>query len=751
MVDKFGRPEDNKKMKETLQSAQSVILESEKHIYTLIRNLLDTTAIGLCITDADFKVVWISNAYEQLFNTKREKVLSKDNRKLIKEQFKDIFEDSDALTAAIMSSYNNNTYIENLECHLLPSEGREEKWLFYQSQPISFGLYAGGRIEQYTDVTKCKKIETALQMEMENHQQVIDAAPIMIFCKDREGRTLFTNELAARTFGLTVKEFCRKSCHEILPKNDADKYMADNLEVMNSGKAKIGYIENYKAPSGEQRWAYTNKVPYRDRDGNIIGVLIFVLDITEQKRFEEKLKASQQMMKLVLDTIPVRVFWKDKDSVYIGCNKNFAKDSGLNSPEEIIGKNDYQLAWISEAELYRYDDKMVIKSGKSKVNYEEPLTWFDGTERWVKTSKIPLEDMEGNKIGILGCYEDITEKKQYEEALCLTQFTVDKAADAIFWVRPDATIAYANDAACAALEYSKEELLSLTVHDIDVNHPEEIWSGHWEQIKKSGSIVVESQHRTKSGRVFPVELTINHIEFDNKELHCSFARDISKRKEIEEQIYSSLKEKEVLLQEIHHRVKNNMQIISSLLRLQYIYYKDKTLKDLFTKIESRINAMALIHEKLYQSKRLIKVELKKYIKSLIENLILFNEKRQKIDFIKTDVEDIDFSIDEAIPCGLIINELISNSISHAFPDGTNGEIKLTLSTDKQTNEVIFIIEDTGIGLPEDFDFENVHTLGLQLVRILVQQLRGKIEIYKVNGTKFKITFVRDTLWKQLKF
>ncbi len=141
------------------------------------------------------------------------------------------------------------------------------------------------------------------------------------------------------------------------------------------------------------------------------------LEIEERNKVDEALKHSQRMLQLVLDNIPVRVFWKDKDSVYLGCNRLFARDAGLRSPEELIGKTDFDMGWIDQAELYRADDEKVMRLGKPKLNYEEPQTTTDGKRIWLETSKIPLTDSENNIVGILGTYDDITERKQAHQEL----------------------------------------------------------------------------------------------------------------------------------------------------------------------------------------------------------------------------------------------------------------------------------------------------------------------------------------------
>jgi len=217
-------------------------------------------------------------------------------------------------------------------------------------------------------------------------------------------------------------------------------------------------------------------------------------------------------------------------------------------------------------------------------------------------------------------------------------------------------------------------------------------------------------------------------------------RDITGRKLAEEQIKTSLKEKEILLREIHHRTKNNMQVLSSLLGLQANQVNEKKYKDLLKDSQERIKAMALIHEKLYQSKDLTKIDFGTYVDTLVKGLISSHASKFGQIKVETQFDDILIGIDNGVPCGLIINELVTNSLKYAFsPDGS-GTIVLTLRSIAE-NEVGLTVSDDGIGIPDDFDFKSTESLGLHLVKILVErQLHGSIELNKINGTKFYIRF-----------
>jgi two-component sensor histidine kinase/CheY-like chemotaxis protein len=221
--------------------------------------------------------------------------------------------------------------------------------------------------------------------------------------------------------------------------------------------------------------------------------------------------------------------------------------------------------------------------------------------------------------------------------------------------------------------------------------------------------------------------------------NAALQTEIAERKQAEEQIKASLKEKEVLLKEIHHRVKNNLQIISSLLKLQARSIKDIQTLEIFNESQSRIRTMALIHESLYQSNDLSKINFAEYLRKLAANLFRSYEITSSGIKQIINVNDVFLEIDVAVPCGLIINELVSNSLKYAFPSGNKGEIKIELYSDKNRHFTL-IVSDNGIGLPKDLDLQKTKTLGLQLVNNLVDQLEGSCEVDSNGGTEFKIKF-----------
>ncbi|AXV37143.1 MAG: hypothetical protein CIT01_02450 [Methanobacterium sp. BRmetb2] len=245
----------------------------------------------------------------------------------------------------------------------------------------------------------------------------------------------------------------------------------------------------------------------------------------------------------------------------------------------------------------------------------------------------------------------------------------------------------------------------------------------------------ESCGLNKEGKKFPLEFSISHwYTDDNKVLFAFIVRDVTERKDSEEQIKNSLAEKEILLKEIHHRVKNNLQIVSSLLNIESKYIENENDLKIIREGMDRVHAMALIHKNLYESSDLSNVSFAKHVQTLISEIFSSYCLNQNVD-LKMDIEEVQLEIDQIIPYSLIINELVTNSLKYAFPDG-NGKIFISLHSDEEKN--VLTIFDNGIGLPDGFDIQTTRSLGLRLVRVFTRQLKGILVINQDEGLCFKI-------------
>ncbi len=252
----------------------------------------------------------------------------------------------------------------------------------------------------------------------------------------------------------------------------------------------------------------------------------------------------------------------------------------------------------------------------------------------------------------------------------------------------------------------------------------------WQCIKKDGSYI-------------DLEVNLTSFESFNRNLLIAIVRDITNRKKVEEKIKSSLKEKEILLREVHHRVKNNLQIISSIINLQANNTKKEEIKTVIKEIRNRILSMAIIHEKLYQSDNIAKVEFSSYVRSLMMGLFTtYGITHDKVK-MEIDVYNVPLNLDFVVPCGLIVNEIVSNSVKYAFPGDMKGKIKVRFKPLQDKNGYELDIIDNGIGMSKDIDFNKTETLGLRLIRALITQLGGDVKLVKNNGTHYHIDFKSD--------
>jgi len=323
---------------------------------------------------------------------------------------------------------------------------------------------------------------------------------------------------------------------------------------------------------------------------------------------------------------------------------------------------------------------------------------------------------------------------------------LESTIEGIYGIDPNGRCTFINNSAARMLGYQVEECIKKDMHKLihykkenGDTYPVSECPNIISMRKQKGCFIDTDVFWRRDGTSFPIEYSSYPIIDDKQTTGAIIAfTDISERKKYLAQIESSLKEKEVLLREIHHRVKNNLQIISSMLNIQSSYIIDKKSQIIFEESRNRVRSMALIHEKLYQNESLSKLNLKEYVKELVDNLMKSYKDINQID-VEIKINEIFLNADTAIPLGLIINELVSNSFKYAFPGERKGKIMLSIFP-ISSNRFRMTVKDDGIGLPGNFDFNNTDTLGLQLVNSLVSQLDGEIVLQNESGTQFDIDF-----------
>jgi PAS domain S-box-containing protein len=380
---------------------------------------------------------------------------------------------------------------------------------------------------------------------------------------------------------------------------------------------------------------------------------------------------------------------------------------------------------------------------------------------------------------------DVLKRSRYEtiDANKYTENIIKSMASSLLVANPDLSIRTVNKATVELLGYTENELLQKSARDIILGDSER-GLGLDDLLKKGFLKDVPLFYATKEGKKIPVsfsgsvmykengtvqgivclaqditerkdaeealirahdelEIRVAERTYELEKANESLESEVKDRKSAEEKVTVSLHEKEVLLKEIHHRVKNNLQVISSLLFLNSRNIKDKEALSMFQDSQNRVKSIALVHERLYKSKDLGRIDLKEYINLLTVDLATtFGINRELIQ-LQINIQDVTIGIDYAVPCGLIINELISNSLKYAFPNGNSGYIKVEVIMDEEKNYIL-TVADNGIGLPEGIDIKKLNSLGLQLVNNLVRQLEGNFEFSGEGGTTFKIIFKEST-------
>ncbi len=645
-------------------------------------------------------------------------------------------------------------------------------------------------------------------------------------------------------------------------------------EIEFSAKHLTHFLTEYRVqvPGKKMQLVFSRSTPERLPDGNVTWYG-FSADITEHKETEKKFRHNKEILNMIINTIPQSVFWKDTVGRYLGCNSVFAKAVGIQDPDEIVGKTDYDMPWPKdEADAYRADDQQVLQTASAKMHITEPLQQIDGSRLWVDTSKMPLFDDTGKPFVVLGIYDDITdqikakknlqisedryrrlvtnleagivvhasdtsiimnnskaeeilglseaqmkgktaidpawkfvdeksipldpdqypvnrivnsknsiknqiygifqpnksetvwvtvngfpvcddqgdlaeviisfiditERKQAEEALRLSEEKyksyTENAPDAIFISDENGRYIEVNNAAGLITGYSREELLHMSIPDMLIPESLEPGLAHFNRLREFGASQGEIKFKHKNGStrwwsVDAVRLTSNRF--------LGFAKEITQRKQAEEDIKRQLSEKETLLKEVHHRIKNNISSIEGLLYMQADSSINPEVKSALLDAISRVQGMRILYDKLSSGKNFQEVSVKNYTESLIKSIIAVFPEMNKVSY-EVQIDDFEISTKMMIPIGIIINELLTNIFKYAFNSIISGHVSISLK--KTPNKINIIIQDNGIGLSKDFDLNNSPGFGLTIVRMLTESLGGTYAIESGSGTKSVLEF-----------
>ncbi len=461
-----------------------------------------------------------------------------------------------------------------------------------------------------------------------------------------------------------------------------------------------------------------------------------------REKIDKKLKTDEANFRLFYERSPIPYHSLDCNGNVLEVNESWLVKLGYKR-QDVIGhwfadflapeyikpfeENFSKLREVGE--IYAVNFEMIQKNG-NRINVTiDCKIGHDENENFKHTHCVFI-DLTGQKKA----EEALKESEQYYKTI------FENTGTATVIIEEDNTISLINTEFEKLYGYNKKDIEGkMEWHQFVVEKYHPMMEEYHKSRRKNPELVprnYEFDIVDSKGTLKNIFATIAIIPGTGKSLVS--LQDITERNNTENQLKTSLKDKDMLLREIHHRVKNNLQIISSLLNLQSRYITDGDALDVFSESQNRVRSMAIIHEKLYNSESMSEIDFGEYISDLTESLFYNYRVNPSKVMLKENMDEIFFDVDTAIPCGLIVNELITNCLKHAFPGDTKGEICIELF--KNDDKYVLNVKDNGVGFPDDIDFKNTESLGLQLVNNLVSQIEGTVELDCTNGSSFNIIF-----------
>jgi PAS domain S-box-containing protein len=602
------------------------------------------------------------------------------------------------------------------------------------------------------------KAQEALRESEERFRAFMDNSPTIGWAKNEAGQYVYFSKTYENRFGVRLEDWRGKTDFELWPREIAEEFRKNDLAVLEDDQS-IKVQEKTINPDGSICWWWNFKFPFQDAAGgrNVGGIGV---DITERKRAEEKINylASFPLIN------PNPVLEVDEGGQILFANPSaWQAVEQLSLPEGIKAfvPPDIQ-EWFIAA---RQGGKREYAVDLSLADHFYSVSVFIPPEQF--TARLYVMDITERQRGELERQRLVEQLQRSEEELQAqnaelqaANLEIVKAHRTLRESREDLNRAQAvahtgswrMDVQHNVLSWSDEnhrifgiargtpmsyQTFLGTIHPEDRDFVDRNWMAalHGEHY--------DLEHRIVVGDTVKWVREQAELEFDPQgNLLGGFGttQDITERKRYEETIKSSLREKEVLLQEIHHRTKNNLNVVCALLSLQSAQHDNEVVQLAFQEMENRIRSMALVHEKLYRAKDLSNIDLGEYIQDLAVSIMANYRLLQERISLLIKVASLTVNIETAMPCGLIINELISNAMKYAFPEEREGTINITLQT-TQDGKIDLRVADDGVGLPPDVDIRNTESLGMQLITSLAEnQLKGDMELHLEQGTEFRLRF-----------
>jgi PAS domain S-box-containing protein len=602
------------------------------------------------------------------------------------------------------------------------------------------------------NIDKLEKISKKVENTEKIYKDLFENSTDLIQVIDLKGNIIQVNKAWLTTLGYSQEESIKLNLDKILGKqNNYYKEFDFVADILNSKKNKIKVVIFKDKKGNEYILEGNSTIDYYQ--GRPIAIRSIFRNITEVRKAREKLKIHSARLHAVFNN-STHLFWIVNNRICLTAfNENFAesiKDRYGIYPELNI---DYSSPknYFSNKKKHTFWNKKYKEAFEGKVvKFETRTKRLNGEIEYRETFLNPIVLPNGEINEVTGIAHDITNKKIAEKKLQEQTAKINSIFESasnmlIFSFDKDyRTQSFNNNFSEYLISKHGIKLEKNTVLDY------KYLSALFEQKEALGKTIDQAF----SGKHSQIELGIVDLEGNKEwfevifnpvyfkpgkiaEVSC-LAFEITRSKLTEDKLRATVKEKEILLKEVHHRVKNNLQVISSILNLQASYIDDKKTLDILKESQDRIKTMSFVHERLYQNSDFSSIKIGEYILSLVKDLIYsYKIDNNEIKLI-TQFDTIFLDLDQAIPCGLIVNELVSNALKHAYKQTKKGILSISITNNK--NKIVLKISDNGIGMPENINTNNIETLGFQLVHALVDQLEGTIKLNRSNGTNYLISF-----------
>jgi len=654
----------------------------------------------------------------------------------------------------------NNDNLRNYQTHFKLKNGKTKWFIFNWYIDKSTHLIEGTII----DLTEVQKAAFALRQSEEKYRQIYEESNDVILLLQGD-QIIDTNRKGIQLWGISKQELLSKTLWDLSydqTEENKQNYTGNLQRLTFSKQTKF----HWDFRSGKQRI---------EAEVAIVELILgeesyyqcVIHDLTELNETMRVLDKSRQSFKSILDNTPEGIIIVNENGVlYSNPEAHRLFDSEFITIDKVFDKEEQQrfnaLYQLHNDSKSIFQQQFTLKKG-SKMEVPIDVTMVSTTFEELAASMIIFKDVslqnqlsrevlraevaeETNKKLAKEIKERIKAEKQLQEQFLRSNAIFDSSSNTLLLtLNTDLHISSFNTHCQVYFQRIINEPLllhkDLTVFLSKLLKKKDLrlFVMELRRVLRGESYQLEVSFRPGKYTLW-MEIFLNPI-YDSEGNVCEIslvAHDITEKKSTEKEIVESLKEKEVLLKEIHHRVKNNLQVISSILNLQSSFVKDEKTLDILEESRNRIRSMAIIHESLYQTSNFSSINFSDYLLNLTTSLIASYRVHAGSIELKTQVDKVELVLDQAIPCGLLVNELITNALKYAFPGELSGEILLGLS--EKNNKIELVIKDNGVGMPEGFSILNSDTLGLQLVNTLVEQLDGEIKVENSGGIKYLITF-----------